>query len=292
MSIALRRVRDYLELVRFSHTLFALPFALMGAALAAWGPDGVRGRARDWLGILLCMATARSAAMAFNRLVDRDVDAGNPRTVGRHLPRGAMTPAAVALFTLVCAVGFVASTLLFLPNPWPLRLSAPVLLWLLGYSYTKRFTSLAHFWLGASLGLAPIAAWIALRGDVAWPPVWLGLAVLCWVSGFDLIYACQDADYDRGAGLNSVPARLGVAGALRLAAVCHALMLPALIALGVSYPLGPIYYAGVLAAAVLLLYEHSLVRPNDLDRVNTAFFHVNVLISTGLLTVTAVDLVV
>ncbi|AMV39876.1 UbiA-like polyprenyltransferase [Planctomyces sp. SH-PL62] len=292
MSIALRRVRDYLELVRFSHTLFALPFALMGAVLAAWGPDGLSGRPRDWLGVLLCMATARSAAMAFNRLVDRDLDARNPRTAGRHIPRGALSPAAVALFTLFCAGAFVASTLIFLPNPWPLRLAVPVLLWLLAYSYTKRFTSLAHFWLGASLSLSPIAAWIALRGDIAWPPVWLGLAVFWWVSGFDLIYACQDADYDRKAGLNSVPARLGIGGALRLAAVCHALMIVGLVGLGVSYPLGAIYWAGVAAAVVLLVYEHSLVRPDDLDRVNLAFFHVNVIISVGLLLATLLDLAV
>lgn len=290
MSTAMRRVRDYLELVRFSHTLFALPFALMGAVLAAWGPSGLEGRPRDWLGILLCMAAARSAAMAFNRLVDRDVDARNPRTAMRHIPRGALSPAAVALFTVACSAAFVASTLLFLPNPWPLRLSVPVLLWLLGYSYTKRFTSLAHFWLGASLSLSPIAAWIALRGDLAWPPVWLGLAVFWWVSGFDLIYACQDAEYDRSVGLNSVPARLGVAGALRLAAVCHAVMVAALVGLGVSYPMGTVYYAGVAAATLLLVYEHSLVRPDDLDRVNTAFFHVNVIISVGLLAATLIDL--
>lgn len=292
MSIGLRRVRDYLELVRFSHTLFALPFALMGALLAAFGPNGLEGSPRAWLGILLCMATARSAAMAFNRLVDRHVDARNPRTAGRHIPRGALTPGAVAGFTLVCSAAFVGSTLLFLPNPWPLRLSIPVLLWLLGYSYTKRFTSLAHFWLGVSLSLAPIAAWIALRGDIAWPPIWLGLAVFWWVSGFDLIYACQDADYDRSAGLRSIPAKLGVAGALRLAAVCHALMVVGLIGLGLSYPLGMIYYIGVFAAALLLIYEHSLVRPDDLDRVNEAFFHVNVIISVGLLIVTLLDLFV
>lgn len=290
MSTAMRRVRDYLELVRFSHTLFALPFALMGAVLAAWGPSRLEGRPRDWLGILLCMAAARSAAMAFNRLVDRDVDARNPRTAMRHIPRGALSPAAVALFTVACSAAFVASTLLFLPNPWPLRLSVPVLLWLLGYSYTKRFTSLAHFWLGASLSLSPIAAWIALRGDLAWPPVWLGLAVFWWVSGFDLIYACQDAEYDRSVGLNSVPARLGVAGALRLATVCHAVMVAALVGLGVSYPMGTVYYAGVAAATLLLVYEHSLVRPDDLDRVNTAFFHVNVIISVGLLAATLIDL--
>lgn len=290
MSIVGRRARDYLELVRFSHTLFALPFALLGGALAAWGPRGLEGRPRDWLGILLCMATARSAAMAFNRLVDRDYDAQNPRTAARHLPAGRLAPGAVALFTLVCSAAFVASTLIFLPNPWPLRLSIPVLLWLLAYSYTKRFTSLAHFWLGASLSFTPIAAWIALRGDLAWSPVLLGLAVFFWVSGFDIIYACQDVDFDRGAGLRSVPGRLGVAGALRAAAVCHALMVVALVGVGLTHPLGAIYFAGVVAAAVLLIYEHSLVRPDDLDRVNLAFFHVNVVISVGLLIFTVADL--
>jgi len=292
MSIAMSRVRSYLELVRFSHTLFAMPFALLGALLAAWGPKGLEGRPRDWLGILLCMATARSAAMAFNRLVDREYDARNPRTANRHLPAGLLSPSAVAMFTAVCSAAFIASTLLFLPNPWPLRLAVPVLLWLLAYSYTKRFTSLAHFWLGASLSLAPIAAWIALRGDVAWPPMLLGLAVFFWVSGFDVIYACQDADFDRSFGLNSVPGVLGVARALRLAAACHAVMLAALVGLGLAYPLGAVYYAGVALAALLLVYEHSLVKPDDLARVNQAFFHVNVVVSVGLLVFTVIDLLV
>ena len=216
MSLAI--AREYLDLVKFHHTLFALPFALLGAALAAWSPDGWRGRVQDWLGILLCMATARSAAMAFNRLVDRDYDAMNPRTAGRHLPAGRLRAPSVALFTAACALGFIASTLLFLPNRLPLFLSVPVLLWLLGYSYTKRFTSLAHFWLGASLSFAPVAAWIALRGDIAWPPVLLALAVLFWVAGFDIIYACQDVAFDRQAGLKSVPNRLGIPLALRIAA--------------------------------------------------------------------------
>lgn len=290
MSTVGRHVRDYLELVRFSHTLFALPFALLGAVLAAWGPNGLEGRPRDWLGILLCMATARSAAMAFNRLVDRDLDAQNPRTAARHLPAGRLSPTAVGLFTLICSGAFIASTLIFLPNPWPLRLSVPVLLWLLAYSYTKRFTSLAHFWLGASLSLTPIAAWIALRGDIAWSPVLLGLAVLFWVSGFDIIYACQDAEFDRDAGLRSVPSRLGVARALRASAICHALMVVALVGVGLTHPLGAIYFVGVAAAAVLLVYEHSLVRPDDLDRVNLAFFHVNVVISVGLLAFALADL--
>src|SRR5436190_16678875 len=254
MRMNLVLTREYLDLVKFSHTLFALPFALLGAALAAWGPDGWRGRVQDWAGILLCMATARSAAMAFNRLIDRDYDALNPRTAGRHLPTGRLSPRSVALFTAACSLAFVASTFLFLPNRWPLLLSVPVLLWLLGYSYTKRFTHLAHFWLGASLSFAPVAAWIALRGEIAWPPVLLALAVLCWVSGFDIIYACQDVDFDRTMGLKSVPARVGIPSALRLAAVCHALMILALIGLALSYPLGGIFFVGIAAAAGLLVY--------------------------------------
>ena len=185
----------------------------------------------------------------------------------------------------------MASTLLFLPNRWPVILAAPVLLWLLGYSYAKRFTSLAHFWLGLALALAPMAAWIALRGDIAWAPALLGLAVLLWVAGFDIIYACQDADFDRAQGLRSVPARLGIRGALRLAAVCHAGMVLALVGLGLAYPLGSIYFAGVAVVAVLLVYEHALVRPDDLTRVNVAFFQVNIAISMGLLAVGLADLI-
>ncbi len=193
--------RELLGMIKFSHTLFALPFALLGAALAAKGPEGWRGRWQDWLGILLCMATARSAAMAFNRLADRRIDALNPRTASRHLPSGRLSTATVAAFTVATSAGFVASTLLFLPNWWPLILSGPVLLWLLGYSFAKRFTSLAHFWLGFALAMAPMAAWIALRGDLAWPPALLGLAVLLWVSGFDIIYACQDAEFRQDPGV-------------------------------------------------------------------------------------------
>jgi len=286
----LRTSHEFLDLVKFSHTLFALPFAMLGAALAAHRPYGWEGRPQDWLGILLCMATARTAAMAFNRLVDREIDGKNPRTALRHLPSGKLTVVAVAVFTLISCLGFVASTLLFLPNRWPLILSLPVLAWLLGYSFAKRFTSLAHFWLGAALMLAPIAAWIALRGDLRWTPVLLGLAVLFWVSGFDIIYACQDESFDRGAELHSIPARFGTRGALRLAAVCHAVMLIPLVALGLVYPLGWIYFMGVGAVAVLLVYEHLLIRPEDLTRVNMAFFQVNIAISLALLVCGVSDL--
>ncbi len=287
----LEYVSKLLGMIKFSHTLFAMPFALLGAALAARAPDGWRGRPRDWIGIMLCMATARSAAMAFNRLADRRIDALNPRTSNRHLPSGQLTAGEVAAFTLASSIAFVASTALFLPNRLPLILALPVLCWLLAYSYAKRFTSLAHFWLGVALMLAPMAAWIALRGDLAWPPVLLGLAVLCWVSGFDIIYACQDAAFDREVGLHSLPGRLGVARALRVAAACHAVMIAALVALGLAYPLGRLYFLGVAAATALLIYEHALVRADDLTRVNVAFFQVNIAISVGLLAVSVADLI-
>jgi 4-hydroxybenzoate polyprenyltransferase len=189
----------------------------------------------------------------------------------------------------VCVLGFFASTLLFLlrepPNMWPLILAGPVLLFIGAYSLTKRFTALAHFWLGASLMLAPVAAWIAVRGmEDLRTPVVLGLAVLFWVAGFDILYACQDVDVDRRLGLHSVPARLGVRGALRVALVCHALTAALLLALYAvaSPPLGAVYLAGVIGVIALLAYQHWLVRPDDLSRVNRAFFQVNGVISIGL----------
>ncbi len=288
----LARIRNYLELIRFSHTIFALPFAFMGGALAAHSGGQWHSRAQDWLGILLCMATARTAAMAFNRLVDREYDALNPRTAMRHLPAGKLKVGAVAVFTALSSMAFLLSTLIFLPNRLPLLLAIPVLGWLLAYSYTKRFTSLAHLWLGISLGLAPIAAWIAIAGSLAWPPILLGLAVAAWVAGFDVIYACQDVDFDRAVGLSSIPRLLGIKGALLAAAALHAVMIVPLVTLGVIYPLGTLYFVGLAAAAALLIYEHALVRPDDLSRVNLAFFHVNAWISMGLLGVTLLDLVV
>jgi 4-hydroxybenzoate polyprenyltransferase len=285
-------IRHLLEMIRFSHTVFALPFALL-AAIMAWMVRTAPWQWRELAGIVLCMVFARSAAMAFNRLADRKLDALNPRTQGRHLPAGILSVAGVTAFAFVCAIGFVASTLLFLPNRWPIYLSLPVLAFLLGYSLTKRFTALAHFWLGAALMLAPIAAWIAIRGEIAWPPVLLGGAVLLWVAGFDIIYACQDAEVDRRERLHSVPARLGVKRALRLASLCHLGTVLLLFALPLTYPLlGSIFRVGIAAVAALLVYEHSLVRPDDLARVNRAFFHVNAVISIGLLAVGALDLLV
>ena len=345
----LQTLRHLLSLIRFSHTVFALPFALLSAVMAWWlrtvganpglvadpkwsrryvvignnaipfpfgsyryiPPDGwepttmndrIGGlfdslRWQELIGILLCMIFARSAAMAFNRLVDRKIDAANPRTEGRHLPAGVLSVGAVWLFAAASAIGFAGSTLLFWPNRLPLYLSLPVLLFLCGYSYAKRFTSLAHFWLGAALAMSPVAAWIAIRGEAVLqdpsdllPAVVLGGAVLSWVAGFDIIYSCQDYEFDREAKLHSVPAWVGVPAALRIAAASHAATVVLLATLPLVYPLGWIYGLGVAAVALLLAYEHWLVKPNDLGRVNMAFFHVNAVISLGLLAVTIADL--
>lgn len=290
----LHRVRLFLELIRFSHTVFALPFALV-SALLAWHEPGVEFRWRDLAGIVLCMVFARSAAMAFNRLADRRFDAANPRTAGRHLPAGLLSVLSVVVFLILCSAGFVASTLIFQPNPWPLRLSGPVLAFIAAYSLTKRFTALAHFWLGASLMLAPLAAWIAIRGlETLTVPTVLGLAVLTWVAGFDILYACQDVEVDRQLGLRSVPAALGVPGALRVARLCHAATAAMLIVLFVvaSPPLGAVYLAGIAVIIGLLAYQHWLVRPDDLRRVNQAFFAVNGVISLGMLALVIAQLAV
>jgi 4-hydroxybenzoate polyprenyltransferase len=280
------QVRRFLELIRFSHTIFALPFALLSTVLA-WRT--VAFRWRDLAGILLCMVFARSASMAFNRIADQRIDSQNPRTSARHLPAGLLSLRVVAIFTAACAVGFIVSTLLFLPNRLPLVLSVPVLAFLCGYSFAKRFTALSHYWLGAALMLAPIAAWIALAGNVAWPPVLLGLAVFFWVGGFDIIYACQDVDFDRSHRLWSVPARFGVVRALRIAAFSHLLTVACLVGLWSSAHLGPLFLATVISVGLLLAYEHWLVRPDDLTRINVAFFNVNAVISLGLFVVGLLD---
>jgi len=281
-------IRHFLELIRFSHTVFALPFALLSAVLA-WAQAGSVFRWQDLLGILLCMVTARSAAMAFNRLVDRDIDAQNPRTARRHIPAGLLTVGAVRVFTVLMSVAFVASTLIFLPKRLPLLLSVPVLLFLLGYSLAKRWTSLCHYWLSAALMLSPIAAWIAVRDEFAIVPALLAGVIFFWVGGFDIIYACQDAEFDRTSRLHSIPARFGVRNALRIAFISHLLTVVMLFVLWNVSGMGNVFLAGIIAVAVLLIYEHLLVRPDDLNRVNLAFFHVNAVISFGLLVLGCID---
>jgi 4-hydroxybenzoate polyprenyltransferase len=291
--------------VRFSHTIFALPFAVMATLIAIrfggdghWSLDEPWSLVRPLIGILACMVTARTAAMAFNRLVDRAIDAENPRTVSRHLPRGAVSAGEVLGLVVASSAAFMATTVLFLPNWLPLVLSVPVLAWLLGYSFAKRFTALAHVWLGAALGLAPVAAWIALRGQAVLenpmdllPAALLGLAVTAWVAGFDIIYACQDAAFDAAHGLHSAPARLGVPAGLRWAKWLHLFTLLVLAGLPIAVPqLGWIYWLALGAIAALLAWEHALVRPDDLSRVNQAFFTANAAIGLVLLAAIAIDL--
>ncbi len=299
------KIRSLLGLIRFSHTVFALPFAALAAIMAVTTPLPVGSPAaavgldlRRGVALLLCMVLARSVAMAFNRLVDQTIDARNPRTAGRHLPAGLLGRHEVWLFTLLCAAGFVASTLLFLPNRIPLYGAIPVLAFLCGYSLAKRFTTAAHLWLGVALALSPICVWLALRGWVSWgdltPPLLLAAAIASWVCGFDIIYACQDADFDRAAGLHSVPARWGVAGGLRIAAAMHAMTLVGLVSIPWLAPqvgLGKLYLAAVAVVAALLWYEHRLVSADDLDRVNESFFQVNAVISVLLLVAGGLDCV-
>ncbi|MFN5075724.1 MAG: UbiA-like polyprenyltransferase [Planctomyces sp.] len=285
----LQTIRHFLELIRFSHTVFALPFALLSAVLAWSQPDSVF-RLRDLFGILLCLVAARSAAMAFNRLVDRRIDAGNPRTARRHLPAGILSVRSVVVFTVLMSLLFVAATTVFLPRRLPLLLAVPVLLFLLGYSLSKRFTRFCHYWLSAALMLSPIAAWIAVRDEFAVVPAMLGAVIFFWVGGFDILYACQDAESDRQAKLNSIPAALGIPAALRIAFVSHLLTILMLVLLWKTATLGPLFLTGIVLIGLLLLYEHWLVRPDDLTRVNIAFFNVNAIISFGILLLGCLDI--
>ncbi|MDO4551257.1 MAG: UbiA-like polyprenyltransferase [Planctomycetia bacterium] len=318
------RIRLYLEMIRFSHTLFALPFALLAACMAwylnAYPGMGGSGSQEEWvlpfrmldlIGILLAMITARSAAMGFNRLVDREIDAKNSRTANRHLPAGTLKVKSVIFFTGIFSLGFIVATCLFLPrNPLPLVFSVPVLGFLFLYSFMKRYTHFVHFFLGVSLMLAPLAAWVAIRGEILiragtallagegmilgmqeLAPILLSTAVLFWVSGFDIIYACLDTDFDRRQGVFSIPGWLGTRNALRWAAVCHFLVPFPLLVLSVIFPpFGCLWTGGVFVVILLLIYEHWMVNPRDPVKVNQAFFHVNAVVSLLLLTVGVADM--
>ncbi|WP_372722324.1 UbiA-like polyprenyltransferase [Novipirellula sp.] len=296
----------WLGLIRFSHTVFALPFAALATVMALATPlasdvSGARPsfRWQDMLGILLCMVFARSAAMAFNRLVDHNIDARNPRTEKRHLPAGVLSRSSVWAFTIGCSLAFVASTALFLPNRLPLYASVPVLMFLCGYSLAKRFTAAAHLWLGVALSLSPICAWVAIRGvevtsspsDLVAPLI-LAAAVAAWVAGFDIIYACQDATFDAEAGLHSIPAKFGIAGALKIAAAFHVVMLGLLGLLPTfaqNTGLGVLFWGVLVVVSAMVLWQHWLVRPDDLNRVNQAFFNTNAAISLTLLVAGTLD---
>jgi len=290
-------VRRWGEMIKFSHSVFALPFALMATFLAARAaaqrgvaaspvPSGMQ-----LLLIVACMVSARSVAMTFNRIVDAAIDTKNPRTAGRALPAGQISQKQAVVFLIAAACMFILSCAGFWwwkSNIWPLALSVPVVAYLCFYSYTKRFTRWSHFVLGSAIAFAPVAAWLAIDpASVGWPALVLMGAVTFWIGGFDIIYACQDLEFDRQAGLFSLPARLGPGKALwvaRLAHTCTVILLIALISLA---HLGVFYIAGVVIVALLLAVENSLVHPNDFSRVNLAFFTVNGCISLllGLLTI-------
>ncbi|HEV7500023.1 MAG TPA: UbiA-like polyprenyltransferase [Vicinamibacteria bacterium] len=284
MKTIVDRALVFGRMIKFSHSVFALPFALASAAVAANGR--VPWRELPW--IVVAMIGARSAAMGFNRLADQAIDARNPRTAGRELPRGVLSRGEVWLFVSLSALALLGAAAML--NPLCLLLSPVALLVVFGYSYTKRFTSLSHLVLGLALSIAPVGAWLAVRGRFDVAPILLALAVLCWVAGFDTIYSCQDIDFDRREGLRSLPALLGIRRALIVSRVLHVAAVILLAALYTRAPLHPVYLAGVAAVALLLVYEHSLVSADDLSRVDAAFFTVNGWISVGYLLFTVLAL--
>ncbi len=286
MSV-LGAVATFGRMVKFSHTVFALPFALAATALAAAG-HGIT--VAQIVAILLAMVGARTAAMGFNRIVDRHIDAANPRTAGRELPTGQVSlPTAIALTTLSAALFIGAAAWL---GPLCLALSPVALLLVLGYSLTKRFTWLCHLFLGLAIGSAPAAAWIAVRGTLDAPALWLSLAVATWIAGFDVLYALADRDFDRRTGIHSIPARFGVAGALAISALLHLVTVVALLAVWHSADLGGVYLAGVAAILLMLIGEHAIVRPSDLSRLNVAFFNLNGYVSIIYFVATVADVLI
>lgn len=273
----LAKTRAFLDMIRFEHTVFALPFAYLGMVLAAGGWPGWS----KFFWISVAMAAARTAGMSLNRLIDRHIDARNPRTANRPIQAGriSVTTTVVGAVASLVILAVVAWRL----NPLALLLFPGALLFLVGYPYTKRFTWLSHFWLGFTDGLAPAGAWVAITGTfwlVSDTPAWLLLGALTfWIGGFDLLYACQDVEFDRRERLHSIPARFGVAAALRLARVCHLLTVALLAAVGAWFGLGWLYWVGLAAISGLFIWEHSLVKPHDLSKLDLAFFNINGYIS-------------
>ena len=280
----MRKLKIILEMIKFEHTVFALPFAVMSAFIAA---DGLPSLAKiGW--ILVAMVGARSCAMAFNRLADADIDAKNPRTAMRAIPAGLITKGAVWCFTIISAglLVFAAWRL----NPLAFALSPVALFVVMGYSYTKRFTALSHFWLGLALSISPVGAWIAVQGSFALPPIILCLVVLLWTAGFDIIYACQDVNFDRKHGLRSIPAKIGIKWSLWLSSALHVIAVLLLIGIPFLVELGLFYYIGVGIVVLIFIYEHAIVKPTDLSRVNLAFFTLNGMISLVLMALSIADI--
>ncbi|MFC6646836.1 UbiA-like polyprenyltransferase [Granulicella cerasi] len=286
MESVLRNTRVTLEMIKWEHSIFALPFALTATVLAADGWPSLR----VLLLIVWCMVMARSAAMGFNRWADAELDAENPRTKIRAIPAGQLSKSFVLAFTIVAAALFVLGAALL--NHLTLLLSPVALLVVLAYSYMKRITRWSHVVLGLALGIAPAAAWIAVRGSLDPRIILLTAIVLLWVGGFDVLYACQDFEHDRGAGLNSIPAAFGLEGAFWIARVMHLGMAALLFVMWHAFALGPIALAGDVAVILLLAYEHSIISPRDLRRMNAAFFTLNGVISMVFFVAVAVDVFV
>jgi len=299
-KILLKKITLFLEMIKFEHTLFAMPFAIISMFLARDGlPLAVKpgagrlGRAglKDFVLIVLCMVFARTAAMSFNRLADFKLDAENPRTRTRALPAGKIKRRTAIGLTIIFSLLFIATTFFF-EKKLAFYLSPLALAIVLTYSFSKRFTIWTHLWLGGCLAIAPIGVWIAIRGEIATAPLILGLAVCLWTAGFDIIYATQDVEFDRKKGLYSIPAKWGVAAGLKISTALHLLMIAVLFLLLRFAHLGLIYIVGVTLVAVLLIYQHSIVRPDSLSKVNVAFFTVNGFVSLGLMAVVILDILV
>ena len=270
--------------IKFQHTVFALPFAIMSAFIAAGGMP----EAEEMMWIVVCMAGARSAAMAFNRIVDARFDVNNPRTQNRALPSGRVDMKNYWLFLIASSALFVFAAGML--NNLALYLSPVALVIVFFYSLTKRFTAYSHFWLGLAISIAPVGAWVAIREEISFVSLLLGAAVVFWLIGFDILYSCMDVEFDRESNLNSIPQKFGVENALRIAFASHGLMIVLLFALLQPVnELGILYGAGLVIVAGLLIYEHSLVRPDDLSKINMAFFNVNGIISVGLMVFIIVD---
>lgn len=290
----MRTTQTWGEMIKFSHSVFALPFALMATFLAARSnPTGLPTLTQVLL-ILVCMVAARSFAMTFNRIADRAIDARNPRTATRPLVTGQITPAQAWTFLIASMLVFAAGCvgfLTFCDNPWPIYLCAPTLVLLAAYSYMKRVTPMAHFVLGIAIAFAPTAAWIAISPEtLGWPALLLTGCVLFWIAGFDIIYACQDFEVDRRDGLRSVPSRLGIAGALWVSRACHLLTIGLLAAFGVIVGLDWLFWTAAGVTTLLLIAEQSVVKPTDLSRVNLAFFTLNGCVSLVLGLATIADI--
>jgi 4-hydroxybenzoate polyprenyltransferase len=283
MIAVLDKTKITLEMIKWEHSIFALPFALTGALLAARGVPPLP--TLGW--ILVCMVSARSAAMAFNRWADAGLDAANPRTATRAIPAGLLSRGFVLAFTLIMIAVFLFAA--WRLNRLTLELAPVALIVLLGYSYMKRLTRWTHLILGLALGIAPAAAWIAVRGTLDWRIAILTLIVMCWVAGFDILYACQDAEHDRAAGLNSIPQSLGIDAAFWIARTLHFAVVALLVWFAELFQFGAIGWIGIGVVAALLLYEHMLVSPRDLRKLNAAFFTMNGVIAMVFLVFVAVD---